>query len=77
PKTDKDPSHNVEVTIGADIKETNVDAVIIPSQFNNGISEVKNMTQGEVNSSMTFVQEFMAKKSPLAVVDLDLSNVSN
>jgi K(+)-stimulated pyrophosphate-energized sodium pump len=69
PKTDKDVTHNVEVTIGTDIKKTNVDAVIIPSQFNNGISEVTN--------SMTFVQEFMVKKSPLAVVDLDLANVSN
>jgi K(+)-stimulated pyrophosphate-energized sodium pump len=77
PKTDKDASHNVEVSIGADNKETNVEAVIIPSQFNNGISEVKNMTQKELNSSTTFVQEFMAQKSPLAVVDLDLSKVSN
>ena len=77
PKTDKDASHNVEVSIGTDIKETNVEAVIIPSQFNNGISEVKNMTQKELNSSMTFVQEFMAQKSALAVVDLDLSKVSN
>ena len=77
PKTDKDASHNVEVSIGTDIKETNVEAVIIPCQFNNGISEVKNMTQKELNSSMTFVQEFMAQKSALAVVDLDLSKVSN
>ncbi len=77
PKTDINVSQNVEVRIGAEVNEMIVDSVIIPSHLNKGVSEVKNMTQEEVNSSMTFVQEFMAKKSPLAVADLDLSNVLN
>jgi len=60
--TENDFSYNIGVAFGAQMSKMGVDSLIIPGNFNQGISDARTMTDEEVEISMVFLDKFMSDK---------------